>query len=74
MGNIDSLDIQVLEKEPMETMTDQEKEIIDLFQKFLDLQHLPSVDENSGSTRVSSGKGKENDPINHAMGEEKNGA
>lgn len=58
----------------METMTDQEKEIVDLFQKYLNLQPLPSADETSGPTSVSSVKGNDGNPANPAMDEEKNGA
>lgn len=55
-------------------MTDQEKEIVDLFQKYLNLQPLPSADETSGPTSVSSIKGSEDDPVNPAMDKKKNGA
>lgn len=58
----------------MEAMTNQEKEIVDLFQKYLNLQPLPSADETSGPTSVSSVKGSEDDPVNPAMDEEKKSA
>jgi hypothetical protein len=74
LDDIDSLDIQVVDEEVMEAMTDQEKEIVDLFQKYLNLQPLPSADETSGPTSVSSIKGSEDDPVNPAMDKKKNGA
>jgi hypothetical protein len=74
LDDIDSLDIQVVDKEVMEAMTDQEQEIVDLFQKYLNIQPLPSSDKTSGPTSVSSVKGSEDDPVNPAMDEEKNGA
>jgi hypothetical protein len=53
-------------------MTDQEKEIVGLFQKYLNFQPLPSADETSDATSVSSVKGSEDDLVNPAMDEEKN--
>jgi hypothetical protein len=74
LDDVDSLDIQVVDEEVMEAMTDQEKEIVNLFQKYLNLQPLPSADETSSPTSVSSVKGSEDDPVNPAIDEEKNGA
>jgi hypothetical protein len=38
LDDIDSLDIQVVDEEVIEAMTDQEKEIVGLFQKYLNFQ------------------------------------
>jgi hypothetical protein len=73
LDDIDSLDIQVVDEEVIEVMTDQEKEIVGLFQKYLNFQPLPSADETSDPTSVSSVKGSEDDLVNPAMDEEKNG-
>jgi hypothetical protein len=51
--DIETLNIQVAEKEAMEAMTDEEKELVNIFQKSLGT--LPSVDETSNSTSMPSG-------------------
>jgi len=73
LDDIDSLDIQVMDEEVIEAMSDQEKEIVSIFQKYLNFQPLPSADETSDPTSVSSVKGSEDDLVNLAKDEEKNG-
>jgi hypothetical protein len=55
--DIDSLDIQVADKEAMEVMTNEEKELVDLFQKSLGT--LPSTDETSSPTSIPSLRGND---------------
>lgn len=55
--DIDSVDIQVADKEKMEAMTNEAKELVDLFQKSLGI--LPSADETSSPTSIPSVRGKE---------------
>jgi hypothetical protein len=55
--DIDSPDIRVADKEAMEAMTNEEKELVDLFQKALGT--LPSADETSSPTSIPSVRGNE---------------
>jgi hypothetical protein len=69
--DIDSLDIQVADEEAMEVMTDEEKELVDLFQKSLGSQ--PSADETSSPTSIPSVKGNEDYKVKSEIHEEEDG-
>lgn len=53
--DIDSLDNQVADEETMEALTNEEKELVDLFQKSLGT--LPSANETSSHTSIPSVRG-----------------
>jgi hypothetical protein len=67
--DIDSLDIQVADKETMEAMTNEDKELVDLFHKSLGT--LPSADETSGPTSIPSFRGNENYKVKSEIDHEK---
>jgi hypothetical protein len=69
--DIDSLDIQVADKEAMDVMTNEEKELVDLFQKSLGT--LPSADETSSPTSIPSVRGNEDYKVKSEIDEEEDG-
>ena len=66
--DIDSLDIQITDKEAMKVMTNEEKELVDLFQKSLDT--LPSTGETSSPTSIPSVRGNEDYKVKSEIDEE----
>ncbi len=66
---IDSLDIQVAGKETVEAMTNEDKELVDLFHKSLGT--LPSADETSSPTSIPSVRGNEKYKVKSEIDHEK---
>jgi len=69
--DIDSLDIHVADKETMEAMTNEDKELVDLFHKSLGT--LPFADKASSSTSIPSVRGNEDYKVESEIDDENDG-
>jgi hypothetical protein len=70
-NDIDSLDIQVADKETMEAVTNEDEELVDLFHKSLGT--LPSGDETSSPTSIPSVRGNEGYKVESEIDDENDG-
>lgn len=68
-NDIGSLGIQVADKETIEAMTSEDKELVDLFLRSLGT--LPSADETSSPTSIPSVRGNENYKVKSEIDQEK---